>query len=58
MVGLASWSAHAVGGDWKKVRKGFEYVDYVVLALLIAGVIYAVVRRRRTPREPAENAAG
>jgi membrane protein DedA with SNARE-associated domain len=57
VVGLA-FAGHALGGDWTKVRKGFEYVDYVVVALVVVGVIYAVVRRRRTPREPAENAAG
>jgi membrane protein DedA with SNARE-associated domain len=57
VLGLAL-AGHALGGDWTSVRKGFEYVDYVVLALVIAGVIYAVVHRRRTRREPAENAAG
>lgn len=37
---------HAVGGDWTSVRKGFEYVDYAVLALVVVGVVYWVVRRR------------
>jgi membrane protein DedA with SNARE-associated domain len=64
LIGTVPWvlglalAGHALGGDWTSVRKGFEYVDYVVLALVIAGVIYAVERRRRTRREPAENAAG
>jgi membrane protein DedA with SNARE-associated domain len=57
VVGLA-FAGHALGGDWTSVRKGFEYVDYVVVALAVAGVIYAVVRRRRIRREPAENATG
>jgi len=48
----------SVGSEWKDARKYFEYVDYVVLALIIGGLIYAVVRRRRAGREPAENAAG
>ncbi len=57
VVGLAI-VGNAVGGDWTSVRKGFEYVDYVVLALIIGGAIYWIARRRRTRREPAENAAG
>jgi membrane protein DedA with SNARE-associated domain len=45
VVGLAI-AGHAVGGDWTSVRKGFEYVDYVVLALIVIGVVYLIVRRR------------
>jgi membrane protein DedA with SNARE-associated domain len=40
---------HAVGGDWTSVRKGFEYVDYAVLALVVVGVVYWVVHRRSRP---------
>lgn len=57
VIGLAI-AGHALGGDWTSVRKGFEYVDYVVLALLVAGIVYALVRRRRTRRRPAADAAG
>ena len=50
---------HAVGGDWENVRKGFEYVDYVVVALAVVGVVYWRARRRRGRRsEPARDAAG
>ena len=50
VVGLA-FAGHALGGEWTNVRKGFEYVDYVVVALVVVGVAYAVVRRAaRTPR--------
>jgi membrane protein DedA with SNARE-associated domain len=56
VLGLAI-AGHAVGGDWTSVRKGFEYVDYVVLALIVLGVGYLLVRRRRggaaPPDEPA-----
>jgi len=48
----------SVGSEWKDVRKYFSYVDYVVVLAVVAAVIYALVRRRRTRREPAENAAG
>jgi membrane protein DedA with SNARE-associated domain len=44
---------HAVGGDWTSVRKVFEYVDYLILALIIAGLGYVVMRRRRVPTRPA-----
>ena len=57
VLGLAL-VGEAVGSDWEKVRKGFEYVDYVVLALAIGGAAYLVVRRRRGRGEPARDAAG
>ena len=57
VIGLAI-AGHALGSDWKSVRKGFEYVDYVVVALAVVGVVYWVARRRRERRRPAENAAG
>jgi membrane protein DedA with SNARE-associated domain len=55
VLGLAI-AGHAVGSDWTSVRKGFEYVDYVVLALIVIGIGYLVVRRRGrgTPAVPAE----
>jgi membrane protein DedA with SNARE-associated domain len=46
VLGLAI-AGHAVGGDWTHVRKGFEYVDYAVLALLVLGIVYLIGRRRR-----------
>jgi membrane protein DedA with SNARE-associated domain len=39
-------AGHALGGNWTSVRKGFEYFDYVIVALLLAGALYAVLRRR------------
>jgi len=59
LIGAVPWvlglalAGHALGGDWKTVRKGFEYVDYVVVALVVIGVIYAVIRRRRMPATDA-----
>ncbi len=55
VLGLAL-AGHALGGDWKSVRKGFEYVDYVVVALVVVGLVYLFVRRRG--REPARDVAG
>jgi membrane protein DedA with SNARE-associated domain len=56
VLGLAI-AGHALGGDWKSVRKGFEYVDYAIVGLLVIGIVYAVVRLRRGRREPASDAA-
>jgi membrane protein DedA with SNARE-associated domain len=57
VLGLAL-AGHALGGDWTSVRKAFEYVDYVVVALIVVGLVYALVRRRRARREAAANALG
>ncbi len=57
VLGLAL-AGHALGSDWTSVRKGFEYVDYAIVALVVAGIVYALVRRRRARRDPATDAAG
>jgi membrane protein DedA with SNARE-associated domain len=57
VLGLAI-AGHAVGNDWTSVRKGFEYVDYVVVAVVVVGIVYALVRRRRARRDPAADAVG
>jgi membrane protein DedA with SNARE-associated domain len=54
VVGLA-YAGHALGSDWESVRKGFEYVDYAILALAVAGIGWWIMRRRR---QPARNTAG
>jgi membrane protein DedA with SNARE-associated domain len=56
VVGLAV-IGDAVGGDWTSVRKGFEYVDYAIVAVVVAAIAYYVVRVRRRRREPATDAA-
>jgi membrane protein DedA with SNARE-associated domain len=56
VLGLALLG-EAVGHSWTNTRKGFEYADYVIVALVVIGVIYAVLRRRRGRREPATDAA-
>jgi len=57
VVGLAV-AGHALGGDWTSVRKAFEYVDYAILALVVAGIFYALVRLRRSRRAAAADAVG
>ena len=60
VIGLAL-AGEAVGHNWTSVRKGFEYVDYAVVALVVVAVIYAIFRRRRgsgKTGDPAVDAAG
>ncbi len=61
LIGALPWvlalafAGHALGSDWTSVRKGFEYVDYAVVAIVVIGIAYAIVRRRsRGPAAPAE----
>jgi membrane protein DedA with SNARE-associated domain len=55
LIGSIPWvvalavAGHAVGGDWTSVRKGFEYVDYVIVALVVVGIGYLIMRRRTRP---------
>jgi membrane protein DedA with SNARE-associated domain len=64
LIGATPWvvalafAGHALGSDWTSVRKAFEYVDYAILALVVVGIVYAIVRRRRGRSEPATDATG
>ena len=40
----------AVGSNWETFHENFHYVDYAVLALLIGGGIWLLIRRRRSSR--------
>jgi membrane protein DedA with SNARE-associated domain len=52
LLGALPWTlalalaGHALGGSWTSVRKGFEYVDYAIIVLLVIWIGYAIVRRR------------
>jgi membrane protein DedA with SNARE-associated domain len=61
VIGSIPWvvalalAGHALGGDWTSVRKGFEYVDYAIVALAVGGVLYSRrLRRRRAELAAAE----
>jgi membrane protein DedA with SNARE-associated domain len=58
VLGLAL-AGEAVGSDWTKIRTGFEYVDYVIVALIVAGILWSLWRRRgrRPPSVTATAAA-
>jgi len=57
VLGLAL-AGHALGNDWTSVRKGFEYVDYVVVVAVVVGIVYALARRRRARRDAAADVTG
>jgi membrane protein DedA with SNARE-associated domain len=64
LIGSIPWTlglalaGHALGNDWESVRKGFEYVDYAVLVLIVVGIAYVLVRARRARREASADAVG
>ena len=63
LAGIVPWvlglalAGEAVGGEWTSVRKGFDYVDYAVVALVVIGLAYVIVRRRRGRGRPATDVA-
>ena len=40
----------AVGDNWEEWRDKLHYLDYAVIAIAIGGLIYWLIRRRRTPK--------
>lgn len=65
LIGSIPWvlalalAGQALGSEWTKVRSGFEYVDYAILAMIVAAIGWSVVRRRRrSGRPPTATAAG
>ncbi len=53
LIGATPWvialalAGNAVGSDWTKIRNGFEYVDYAVVALAAMWIVWALARRMR-----------
>jgi membrane protein DedA with SNARE-associated domain len=62
LIGSLPWvlalalAGEALGSEWTKIRSGFEYVDYAILALIVIGIVWAVLRRRGRPAAPAADA--
>ena len=42
-----------LGSNWRKIDPLLHYLDYVVVIALVALVVWAIVRRRRGPRQDA-----
>jgi membrane protein DedA with SNARE-associated domain len=58
-IGGLGLLGRAVGADWESWRHNLEYVDYFLVAVLLGGGAYLVVRRmRRGGSEPPADAVG
>ncbi len=53
VVGLAVLGRE-VGHGWQSWRHHLEYVDYVGAALVVAAIVYLIVRRMRSTRRRAQ----
>lgn len=59
LIGSTPWVialafvGYEVGGEWTHIREGFQYVDYAVLAVVVLGIAYIVVKRRSRTAAPA-----
>jgi membrane protein DedA with SNARE-associated domain len=40
------------GDNWEKWKDNLHYVDYAVLAAIVIGIVWLVVRNRRGSAEP------
>jgi membrane protein DedA with SNARE-associated domain len=62
IIGSIAWMTglgllgREVGADWQTWRKHLEYVDYVVIALVVLGLAYLLLRRLRRRPPPAVDA--
>ena len=55
---LLGFIGDQVGHNWTHWRHGFSYLDYVMAALIVAGIAYWIVRRVKARREPAAQVLG
>jgi membrane protein DedA with SNARE-associated domain len=59
VIGSLPWvlalalAGKALGSEWESVRKGFEYVDYAIVALIVIAIVALIVRRRQGRAKPA-----
>ena len=53
VVALA-FAGKALGGSWTEARSYFEYIDYAIVALVVVGVVYSIVYRRRKAGSTAD----
>src|SRR3954463_11734450 len=54
---LLTFIGKQAGDNWDQWKNSLHYVDYAVLAAVVIGVAYLVLRRRRRAREPGTKAA-
>lgn len=53
-VFMLAFVGEQAGSHWESWKNSLHYVDYGVLALIVAGIVYLLVRRRRRGRPAAE----
>jgi membrane protein DedA with SNARE-associated domain len=51
-VFLLAFIGQQAGDRWESWKDSLHYVDYAVVALILLGLVYLLVRRRRSPGEP------
>jgi membrane protein DedA with SNARE-associated domain len=51
---LLTFIGKQAGDNWDRWKDKLHYVDYAVLALIVVGIVYLVVRSRRRRRPAAE----
>jgi membrane protein DedA with SNARE-associated domain len=51
-VFLLAFIGKQAGDNWDQWKDSLHYVDYAVVAAIVVGVAYLVLRRRRRAREP------
>ncbi len=54
---LLAFTGKQVGANWEKWKDSLHYVDYAVVAAVVLGVVFLVVRSRRDRKRPREAAA-
>jgi membrane protein DedA with SNARE-associated domain len=56
-VFLLTFIGKQVGERWEQWKDSLHYVDYAVLAAIVVGIVYLVVKQRRAKAQQAEPAA-
>jgi membrane protein DedA with SNARE-associated domain len=57
-VFMLTFIGKQAGDNWNQWKDNLHYVDYVVLAAIVLGIVYLIVRARRSSGEPAADASG
>jgi membrane protein DedA with SNARE-associated domain len=55
-VFMLAFVGKQAGDNWTQWKDKLHYVDYAVAALIVVGIVYLVIRRRRSRRATAETA--
>ena len=51
---MLTFIGREVGANWESWKDSLHYVDYAVLALIVVGILYLVVRWRRNRMRAAD----